>query len=109
MSYAHLPDVYNRVPCEGCTLCCNVPTELLPGKDDFNRYEVDLIGGKTYLKRNKDGSCVYVQGGRCAIHDNAPWICKEFDCRKFAREVGYTEKPHALVIIKRGMDLMQRG
>jgi len=82
------------VPCNGCTACCRGEViELHPEQgDDVSAYEtmqVRLLGrDMTVLKLLPDGACVYLGEGGCTIHDRAPVICRVFDCRRFAMNIG---------------------
>lgn len=40
------------------------------------------------LQHRENGECVYLGEKGCTIHDHAPVICKEFDCRLW-----YLSKP----------------
>jgi Fe-S-cluster containining protein len=60
--------------------------------DDVSSYEHITIempgpsGGVEKLnlvKKGADGNCIYLGSDGCTIHDRAPSICREFDCRRF--------------------------
>lgn len=81
------------VPCNGCTACCERDMILLHPEygDDPSQYETmevtHPVTGKPAraLRHKPEGGCVYLaRGVGCTIHDRAPAICKEFDCRRFA-------------------------
>lgn len=79
----------SNVPCNGCTACCQGDMILLHPEhgDDPKQYachdEVNPIDGKTYktLDHQANGNCVYLGESGCTIHDRAPIVCREFDCR----------------------------
>jgi len=85
------PILRSTVPCDGCRLCCqNDLIVLHPEHDDKPEdYECErivnpLTGRAVYaLKRNEKNECIYLGLSGCTIHDRAPAICREFDCRKF--------------------------
>ena len=76
------------VPCGTCTLCCRVHFVFLH-EDEYDQYEWGWClrnGDPTkpigrVLNRKPDGSCVYLGDSGCTIHDSAPKVCREFDCR----------------------------
>lgn len=84
------------VPCNGCTVCCR--NELLflhpEDGDDASQYEtqaaVNPLTGRVgrALKRKPNGDCIYLGIGGCTIHDRAPALCREFDCRRFLKRLG---------------------
>jgi len=57
--------------------------------DDVSTYEHEYFKGdeKTgpiyILKHKENGDCFYLGPEGCTIHERAPAICREFDCRKF--------------------------
>jgi uncharacterized protein len=62
-------------------------TPILPEKGD-NAADYDTAmcftpGKEAYLilNRHENGDCVYLGENGCTIHDRAPWVCREFDCR----------------------------
>jgi uncharacterized protein len=58
--------------------------------DDVESYRTRAVRNPTTgrwvhaLQQRPDGSCVYLEAGRCSIHGRAPNICKVFDCRGVA-------------------------
>lgn len=83
----------SAVPCNGCTACCEHDLLILHPEcgDDPSQYETmavlnPLTGQPALaLKHKPEGGCIYLEAGKgCSIHDRAPAICKEFDCRRFA-------------------------
>lgn len=96
-----LLDPVQSVPCNGCTACCEHDLIVLH-PDQGDRPDQYLttparhpLTGKPVLalQRQADGSCVYLERGvGCTIHDRAPLICREFDCRRFVQRVGKEER-----------------
>ncbi len=83
-------NVYHRVsvPCGSCHLCCKLMTPLRPEfgdkieEYDWARwYDGDGTFRSFILMRKPNGDCVYLTDAGCSIHDRAPSICREFDCR----------------------------
>lgn len=78
------------VPCNGCRACCVRDLIVLHPEcgDRIEDYECQsiinpLTGQQTYaLKRNERNECIYLGIDGCSIHERAPVICKEFDCRR---------------------------
>lgn len=76
------------VPCNGCVACCKSAVALYPENgDDPKAYESEVfINPLTHapgfkLKQRPNGECVYLGPEGCTIHDRAPSICRNFDCR----------------------------
>lgn len=79
------------VPCNGCTACCRAELIMLHPEDgdDVASYEtvavINPVTGQPghAVQRAADGTCIYLGPSGCTIHDRAPVICREFDCRRF--------------------------
>ena len=96
--------------CSQCGLCCRLflitlnKKEYLSGKyktqfEEFgliNEFEKAADCGASTLKQKKDGSCLYLRGKRCSIHQIRPQACKEFFCasksKKFKKMIEQVEK-----------------
>ena len=78
------------VPCGACRACCRSDAVFLHPEmgDDPTLYQTvktthPLTGQSAHmLAHKKNGECVYLGEGGCTIHDRAPAICREFDCRR---------------------------
>lgn len=77
------------VPCGSCTLCCR--TLIVPlAEEEVDQFEgswawITARDGTRHgraLKRNPDGSCIFLGEHGCTIHGRAPHVCKRFDCRE---------------------------
>lgn len=96
--------VRTTVPCNGCRACCLHDAIFLHPEcgDDPDAYETELVeypimvNGRRIkapaLKHKPDGSCVYLGPHGCTIHDRAPAICKEFDCRRLYQSMTRAER-----------------
>jgi hypothetical protein len=81
------------VPCGECVGCCisAYPIPLRPA-DATARAEVPeqwLIGAAEpdqpwLMGFREDGSCPFMQRGRCAIYTGRPQTCRDYDCRIYA-------------------------
>lgn len=74
-----------EVACNGCTLCCRSGELILLDVNDplypDATVEIEVNGHHLRaLKQHADGSCIFVQADGCAVHDDAPAVCKVFDC-----------------------------
>ena len=86
--------------CNGCGLCCRLflinlsKAEYLSGKyqtmfgeatgiSDFNRAK-DC--GANLLAQKTDGSCIYLNGNQCGIHETRPKVCRDFFCTSRAKK-----------------------
>ncbi len=80
--------------CQSCGLCCelflinlneeeyrsgNYTTQL--GSFGFmdNFAEAEMCGANIVEQKN-DGSCTYLQKGKCSIHLTRPQVCRQFFC-----------------------------
>lgn len=52
------------------------------------------------LAHKPDGTCIYLGENGCSIHGNAPALCREFDCRRLVKQMGYTK---ARKVVKQGL------
>ena len=81
------------VPCNGCRVCCFDLVWLQPHLGDVvEQYDHVIDHGAPALRRNHDGSCVYLGEHGCTIHERAPAMCKAFDCRVFYKRFGQNER-----------------
>lgn len=81
------------VPCGSCIGCCisSYPIPLRPG-DETAREQVPeqwLLGpavpGERWLMGfREDGSCPFMEAGRCSIYADRPRTCRDYDCRIYA-------------------------
>lgn len=86
----------SAVPCAGCTACCKNELLMLHPEmgDKPEAYETqdvtNPLTGKPgiALKQKRNGDCTYLGDDGCTIHDRAPAICREFDCRQFFLNMG---------------------
>jgi len=93
------------VPCNGCTRCCHYSLiPLDPQRDDIASYETIKVAGQHVLKHRPEGGCVYLGDGGCTIHDRAPVVCREFDCRRFYRAISREERKAATGIKKQVLE-----
>lgn len=87
-----------NVPCAGCRACCQNEMVPLMEEDDASQYETETIdlgkvlGEVLVLKRKANGECHYLGPEGCTIHDRAPRICQEFDCRLAVARVPRKER-----------------
>lgn len=97
-----------NVPCASCSLCCRADAiSLRPDLgDDITQYQTVphavpamAAEGIRMLAHKPDLSCVYLTNTGCSIHDRAPALCREFDCRKMVKHLGYTR---ARKLVKHG-------
>lgn len=81
------------VPCDDCVGCCisSYPIPLRP-EDARARAEVPeefLLGTMAAGERwmmgfREDGSCPFMETGRCGIYTDRPQTCRDYDCRIYA-------------------------
>ncbi len=94
------------VPCNGCRLCCiNDVIVLHPEHGDRPELYLTVpithpLNGKPalMLQHKANGECVYLGESGCKIHDHAPAICREYDCRAQYRSMPRAERRHLVAI-----------
>lgn len=81
----------SRVPCNGCTLCCQgfQAVFIKPNKGDVaeNYKTKPYANSRTgitalMLDHKPNGDCIYLDEGGCTIYDTRPHHCRLYDCRK---------------------------
>lgn len=77
------------VPCNNCTLCCNLSPFLTPEEIASGIYPISLIqpnvnepGPKVVMFKNSTGGCSMLIDNKCSIYEQRPIACRQFDCRK---------------------------
>lgn len=78
---------YVKVPCSGCTLCCQGDAIRLLEEDDPESYTTEphsYISGALMIAHKPNGDCIYLDDTGCSIHNRAPSLCKLADCRALA-------------------------
>lgn len=110
-----------RVPCSGCTACCDNDLLILHPEcgDDPTQYETQVCINPVTglpaeaLAHKPEGGCVYLTEAGCSIHDRAPAICREFDCRRFYQSlVDQMTRPERRQLVKSGKvgaDVLKAG
>jgi Fe-S-cluster containining protein len=94
------------VPCNGCRLCCiNDMIILHPEKGDrpAEYLTVEIRHPFTWkpakmLQHKPNGDCIYLGETGCTIHDRAPLICREYDCRRQYLSMTRAERRKAVAI-----------
>lgn len=79
--------------CSQCGVCCRLflinlnEEEYLSRKyktvfEEFGLMEFKEaeLTGANILEQKEDGSCVYLEKGRCSIHKKRPLVCRKFFC-----------------------------
>jgi Fe-S-cluster containining protein len=96
--------------CSKCGVCCKLflinlsEIEYRSGTYQTMFEEFGLIDdfrlasscGSATLKQKDDGSCIYLEGTICSIHNRRPQACKDFFCtsklRKFRENIDQIKK-----------------
>ncbi|MBU2592814.1 YkgJ family cysteine cluster protein [Patescibacteria group bacterium] len=99
-----------KIKCSQCGLCCRLflvtlnEEEYRSGKYRTQFEEFGLIKdfhkavacGASTLKEKEDGSCPYLKGNKCSIHQIRPQACWEFFCasksKKFRKMIEQIKK-----------------
>jgi len=83
-----------KTSCESCALCCKLflinlnekefysgifQTELITD-EHFNDFETIEEYGLNIVKKNEDGTCIYIKDKKCSIYENRPQVCRDFFC-----------------------------
>ena len=92
-------------------VCCKSDRILLGPTDSREAFRWHKERGQDVLDRKENGECVYLAETGCSIHDNAPDICKRFDCRvlvqitpAWRQGVRITENPSMFFVYKAGRE-----
>jgi len=99
---------YHGKFCGNCNLCCShSAVTIFAAIDDIQAHPLKkkiCEEPETWLiPQRKNGDCVYLEDGKCGIHDNLPKLCKTFDCRVAYLHYKFTgEQLYAKEIIKKG-------
>ena len=48
--------------------------------EKLDSFELAEDCGANLLEKKGDGSCVYLEGNKCGIHEDRPEACREFFC-----------------------------
>ena len=100
------------VPCNGCFACCHNDTLVLHPEmgDDATQYETydiahPITGEPAKALRHKpNGDCIYLDRATgCTIHDRAPAICREYDCRKMYQRLLTMNRAERRKLVYRGI------
>jgi Fe-S-cluster containining protein len=81
--------------CTQCGLCCQLfsinldEAEYKSGKfktifgdlETFEDFAEAEVCGAHLLAQTDTGACIYLQEGKCSIHERRPAVCQEFFCR----------------------------
>jgi len=58
----------------------------------FKNFKKAELCGANIIEQKKDGSCYYLKGTECSIHDSRPVACRKFFCnsknKKFKTMIG---------------------
>ena len=98
----------SSVPCGTCRACCKQDVIHL-GDDEAHKFAWHVEAGGKVLDRKPDGECVYLTAAGCGVHDDAPDICRRFDCRilflltpKTQRRIRIVQNPSMANVYKAG-------
>ncbi len=89
--------VIASVPCGDCHACCEFDLIFLHPEcgDNLSDYDYEPaplpFKDRYILKHQENGACIYLTATGCSIHDKAPVICREYDCRMLVKRFGYTK------------------
>lgn len=99
----------SNVPCGECHACCYADAISLHPEYGDNPTQYITVPhalkeiadqGVLMLAHKPDLTCVYLDSSGCTIHDRAPALCREFDCRSILKKVGLTK---ARKLVKKGV------
>jgi len=101
--------------CNGCGLCCKLFLVNLTNEEyKSGKYKTVFLKfgmikdfteakncGANILAQKKDGSCIYLDGCCCSIHEKRPKACREFFCtsksKKFKNMVKLIESKRSKI------------
>ena len=90
--YSSRDDCY--IKCSQCGVCCKLFLITLTEQEyRSNKYKTEFeefgltkafkeaeMCGANIITQKKDESCIYLENGKCSIHDIRPKACREFFC-----------------------------
>ncbi len=106
------------MPCGGCTLCCTDDLIVLHPEngdriEDYDCEEVfNPVMRRTMHALKRDpatNACVYLGPHGCTIHDRAPAICREFDCRALYRSFDRATRRRLIANGSVSKDVLEAG
>jgi Fe-S-cluster containining protein len=71
--------------CGNCHLCCELQ-DLVVNVHSSEAPKLDIYFTKLTepnIKKNQDGSCVYLGSNGCTIYNERPNVCQTFTCERF--------------------------
>jgi len=83
-----------------CGVCCKIFYINLNEKEYYSKKYITIFDdqgviqdfsqvrecGANFLKKKDDGSCIYLEDNRCAIHATRPGVCRVFFCKSSEEE-----------------------
>ena len=80
--------------CSQCGVCCklfviNLNEEEYNSKEyktvfekfgHFDWEEAEMIGANLLMQKEDGKSCIYLEDGKCSIHESRPKVCRAFFC-----------------------------
>ena len=70
----------SNVPCGTCRACCKHDVIYLC-EEESHKFTWHLEQDRKVINRKPNDECVYLTATGCSVHNDAPDICKRFDCR----------------------------
>lgn len=92
--------------CLLCGDCCRkymVPlsrNEIIWVSENFGRDKIVKRGGKYFLARRSDGSCIFLFQNKCMIQENKPLACKLWPFYIYSKPLKYSDERKALFFYK---------
>lgn len=92
------------VPCNGCTACCCGQIVALEPTDRLEDYDAapgfhPLTGEPAWLLKQKaNGECIHLGSDGCTVYENAPAVCRSFDCRRHIMRIAATRAQRRALI-----------
>lgn len=102
----------NKVPCDGCVLCCQGESITMQVGDNPSLYLLEPTPtGELQLKHKPNGDCIYLKETKCTIYAQRPILCRFFDCRKFAVQMSLHQIEGVDIkssVLERGRELLRK-
>lgn len=77
------------VNCGTCGACCRIgPVVLLP-EDNPADYRSVRIDGVWRVQTKPNGECTHLTADGCEVWENAPAVCRRFDCHEYVILQGF--------------------
>lgn len=102
----------SQLACNGCGACCKGDLICLKphlGDDPAIYQTVTLPSGEIILAHAPNGDCIYLGPNGCDNYENRPFVCRQFDCRKFYALLSKKEREQLVKLGAISIEVIEAG